>query len=171
MVNTFLPYSDFVRVAKVLDNKRLGKQRVEAKQILNVLNNAKSAAWKHHPVVLMWKGYETALKYYYNTMIDEWVHRGFVNNMEKYRLPKHVSLPWFVFCKPVLLSHRASLLRKNSVHYSKYFKVDPTYLKRSYVWISHLTERQIEFLKKHKKISIAQYTRSYESKSLSKKET
>ena len=84
--------------------------------------------------------------------------------MEKYSLPKHVNLPWFVHSKPILISHRASLLRKNPTHYSKYFKVDPTYLKRSYIWISHLTREQILFLKKHKKISITEYTRSYELK-------
>ena len=36
-MQTFLPYPDFERSAKVLDNKRLGKQRVEVLQILNVL--------------------------------------------------------------------------------------------------------------------------------------
>jgi len=36
-MQTFLPYPDFVQTSKVLDNKRLGKQRVEALQILQVL--------------------------------------------------------------------------------------------------------------------------------------
>ncbi len=39
MVNTFLPYSDFKLSAKVLDNKRLGKQRVEAQQIITLLQD------------------------------------------------------------------------------------------------------------------------------------
>lgn len=37
MVNTFLVCEDFEASAKELDNKRLGKQRVEAFQILNIL--------------------------------------------------------------------------------------------------------------------------------------
>lgn len=36
-MQTFLPYSSFTESAKVLDNKRLGKQRVEAYQILKTL--------------------------------------------------------------------------------------------------------------------------------------
>lgn len=35
-MQTFLPFPDFARSAKVLDNKRLGKQRIEAKQILEI---------------------------------------------------------------------------------------------------------------------------------------
>lgn len=35
-MQTFLPYPDFALSAKVLDNKRLGKQRLEAKQILEI---------------------------------------------------------------------------------------------------------------------------------------
>lgn len=36
-MQTFLPYPNFVESAKCLDDKRLGKQRVECLQILNVL--------------------------------------------------------------------------------------------------------------------------------------
>ena len=40
-MNTFLPYSDFIRSAKCLDYKRLGKQRVEAWQIYQTLKQGK----------------------------------------------------------------------------------------------------------------------------------
>ena len=36
-MQTFLPYSDFEQSLSCLDNKRLGKQRVESMQILNIL--------------------------------------------------------------------------------------------------------------------------------------
>ena len=39
MVNTFLVHGDFRESAKRLDNRRLGKQRVEAYQILNLVEN------------------------------------------------------------------------------------------------------------------------------------
>lgn len=39
MVNTFLVYSDFTKSARQLDFRRLGKQRVEAFQILNILQD------------------------------------------------------------------------------------------------------------------------------------
>jgi hypothetical protein len=39
MVNTFLVDSDFTKSAQLLDSRRLGKQRVEAYQILNLIYN------------------------------------------------------------------------------------------------------------------------------------
>jgi hypothetical protein len=39
MVNTFLVDSNFKKSASQLDNRRLGKQRVEAYQILNIIEN------------------------------------------------------------------------------------------------------------------------------------
>jgi hypothetical protein len=44
-MQTFLPYPDFQTSAKILDNKRLGKQRVEAKQILEILLIKKEQEW------------------------------------------------------------------------------------------------------------------------------
>ena len=49
-MQTFLisPYP--YETAKILDNRRLGKQRIEALQILNILlGETKSTAWKNHP--------------------------------------------------------------------------------------------------------------------------
>ena len=39
MVNTFLTHEDFSTSAQALDRQRLGKQRVEAYQILNIIEN------------------------------------------------------------------------------------------------------------------------------------
>jgi len=70
-----------------LDYRRLGKQRVEAKQILNILlgkakvNRNGKIPWSNHPAVLMWKGYEEGLKQYYNVIVLEWINRGYKNNM------------------------------------------------------------------------------------------
>ena len=62
-MQTFLPYSCFKQTANCLDYRRLGKQRVEAFQILNILEDiTPNSRWKTHPAVLMWKGYENALK-------------------------------------------------------------------------------------------------------------
>ncbi len=36
-MQTFLPYTDFKQSARCLDYKRLGKQRLEARTILNIL--------------------------------------------------------------------------------------------------------------------------------------
>jgi hypothetical protein len=82
-MQTFLPYRNFEKSAKCLDFRRLGKQRIEAKQILDILlGRTKSKAWINHPAVRMWRGYELALQEYYNTVVREWVKRGYKNTME-----------------------------------------------------------------------------------------
>lgn len=125
-MQTFLPYPSFPKSAACLDNKRLGKQRVEAMQILNVLAG-KSSGWKHHPAVLMWRGYEKALRQYLRAVIIEWKRRGFKNSM---RIPRAVSLqpheipPW-IGSRRFHSSHRSNLLRKDPEHYGKMgWKVD-----------------------------------------------
>jgi len=77
-MQTFMPYPDFIRVAQVLDDKRLGKQRVEARQILDM---SPASRWRHHPAVRMWQGYDEALKLYINCMVKEWIQRGFVSEL------------------------------------------------------------------------------------------
>jgi hypothetical protein len=72
---TFITSSNLAECAKALDYKRLGKQRVEAYQILNTLKGH-SHGWKNHPAVKMWEGHTGALALYMNAMIDEWVARG-----------------------------------------------------------------------------------------------
>jgi hypothetical protein len=91
-MQTFLPYKSFIETAKCLDNKRLGKQRVEAKSILNILegkaklNRYGKISWANHPAVKMWAEYENCLKLYLNLIIEEWENRGFGNNMVKEEL-------------------------------------------------------------------------------------
>lgn len=77
-MQTFLPYPDFERSARVLDDKRLGKQRVECIQIVRGLTRP-GYGWRHHPAVLMWKGYEEALGRYALTCCEVWTQRGFAD--------------------------------------------------------------------------------------------
>ena len=80
-MQTFLPYRDFRKSFSILDYRRLGKQRVEAHQILNVLlERTDTKGWRNHPITKMWKGYEDALKMYFNLCVEEWVSRGYNNN-------------------------------------------------------------------------------------------
>jgi hypothetical protein len=74
-VQTFLPYPDFARTAAVLDPARLGKQRVEALQVLRALTRP-AYGWKHHPAVRMWLGYEEAVACYGLAVCAEWCRRG-----------------------------------------------------------------------------------------------
>lgn len=74
-MQTFLPYPDFAASAAVLDQARLGKQRVETLQILRALV-IPDYGWRRHPAVLMWSGYVPALTLYGLSMVAEWVDRG-----------------------------------------------------------------------------------------------
>lgn len=148
---TFLPYSSFYESTKVLDDKRLGKQRVEAFQILKVLTENPQSRWRNHPAVKMWVGYEDALRYYLYCCISEWGRRGFVNNMKApylfpYQLPK-----WLGF-EPLHASHRANLLRKNPEHYGRFGWTEKPY--NGYYWpcdvVSPKTKADKDFWLKHR---------------------
>lgn len=47
----------------------------------------------YHTAVLMWLGWPDALKAYLNAHIDEWVSRGYANEIEKYDLPDQIDYP------------------------------------------------------------------------------
>ena len=127
MVNTFLPFADFKQSAQCLDWQRLGKQRVEAKQIIAILeSNDMDAAAKlpfgHHPAVKMWIGHVAALKLYFNECVKEWIRRGYKNNLPLYDDSEvKVSMPWFIGWPPFHLSHQASLFRKKTDFYCSSF--------------------------------------------------
>lgn len=74
-MQTFLPYPDFARSAAVLDPRRLGKQRVEALQVLRGLT-VPGYGWRHHPAVRMWTGYPEALVRYGLEVCRAWAAGG-----------------------------------------------------------------------------------------------
>ncbi len=126
-MQTFLPYPDFEKTVKCLDYRRLGKQRVEAYQILNILIKKKKnpkvkLAWENHPAVLMWKNHETALAYYMNYCIEEWINRGYNNSMNFSPLPelKKVVYPKWFNNKRFHAAHRSNLLRKDKKWYKQF---------------------------------------------------
>lgn len=146
---TFLPFPDLVKSVRVLDNKRLMKQRVEAYQIINILTKkTNKKGWINHPTVKMWKGYTSFLKLYFNELINEVERRGFNNSLNRYKVSK-IKIPFWFGYTPLHKSHQASLLRKDYDHYSKYFKYDDKYAPYTYVWISKLTNEQKNNIKRH----------------------
>jgi hypothetical protein len=122
-VQTFLPYADFQKSVEVLDYRRLGKQRVETFQVLNILlERTPTKGWRNHPVTLMWTGYESALKLYQNMTIREWSRRGYKNNMSFEEIePNSVVMPAWFGIDEFHRSHRSNLLRKDFGYYSQYF--------------------------------------------------
>lgn len=158
-MQTFLPYEDFAQTAAALDYRRLGKQRVEAYQILQTLQTLrgldqrstedgnKGLGWAKHPAVLMWKGHEPTLVRYALTMCAHWRYRGYTDRMydrildefpfwkprppdDDPRPPPWLGFPTFHY------THRANLVRKNPEYYSEKFPdVDPDLAGRvPYMW-------------------------------------
>lgn len=148
-MQTFLPYADFAETARVLDARRLGKQRVEALQVLRALTVA-GYGWQHHPVVRMWRGYEEALARYGMEICREWCARGHRDTcaasiLRDYEAAGHTgvprgqaelaragALPPWLGDPDVHRSHRSALLRKSPDHYGPLFPDVPDDL--PYVW-------------------------------------
>jgi hypothetical protein len=118
-MQTFLPLPDFNASAACLDNKRLGKQRVECLQILNALNK-KSKGWTNHPATVMWTGHTIALQNYMAACITEWIRRGFNNTMPVPIPYPLTSLPAWFGDDRLHSSHRSNLLRKDPNHYGQF---------------------------------------------------
>lgn len=81
-MQTFVPYPDYHRSARVLDDKRQPNQRREALQILFTLllvpkvDGTPRKGWLNHPAVKMWRGHEYELVQYGIAMCQEWRRRG-----------------------------------------------------------------------------------------------
>jgi len=121
-MQTFLPYSDLKKSIQVLDYRRLGKQRVETFQVLNILlERTETKGWRNHPVTKMWTGYESALQLYQNYTIQEWIDRGYKNTMQFENLITEVKMPKWLGDERLHRSHRSNLLRKDYEYYSQFF--------------------------------------------------
>jgi Pyrimidine dimer DNA glycosylase len=147
-VQTYLPYPDFAASARVLDPRRLGRQRGEALQILQALTTAGSG-WRHHPAVQMWRGYPEALGSYGMTMCRAWFVLGFADTCElklreelahvgvaaprsQRELAEAGALPQWLGDPALHLSHQSNLVRKDPAFYKERFPDVPDDL--PYVW-------------------------------------
>ena len=139
-MQTFIQSDDptFVGSVRVLDNKRLGKQRVEAYQILRALAG-ETKGWVNHPATRMWRGYEEGLRLYLQKCIEEWVKRGFKNTMTlpypsgESPDPTPFLPPWWG--RPEInASHRARLLDKDFDFYSQWGWSEQPAGPEGYVW-------------------------------------
>jgi hypothetical protein len=134
-MQTFMPLPNYRETACILDNKRLGKQRVEAKQILIALNvdvgphqGNPQSGWRHHPCLKLWKGFEKELVSYAIAICSEWRSRKFKDIlldqfMETYYQLPDCPVPSFLGNELFHRSHQSNLLRKLPSHYGQYFQI------------------------------------------------
>jgi hypothetical protein len=123
-MQTFLPYPDFKKSLESLDNRRLGKQRVETYQLIAGLEGRLTKAGKpyskgrvNHPISQMFRNNLPALKQYLNDSIDVWVARGKNNTMKKEIIEEEIIMPDWFGNEEFHRSHRANLLRKDAEYY------------------------------------------------------
>lgn len=132
-MQTFLPHPDFDASARALDDRRLGKQRVEARQILNALKGW-SSGWRRHPATTMWEGYEDALCRYGRAVCLEWRRRGFRDGLlEVFELFDGFGPgPWWLGDEAFHRAHRSNLIRKDPARYGAMWPDVPATL--PYLW-------------------------------------
>lgn len=148
-MQTFLPYPDFTRSATVLDRARLGKQRVEALQVLRGLT-VPGYGWRNHPAVRMWTGYEEALVRYGLDVCAVWVAEGHADTCaatlltdfaahrpgaavrDQARLADAGELPPWLGNHALHHSHQSALVRKAPEIYAERFPDVPDDL--PYFW-------------------------------------
>ena len=163
-MQTFLPLADsYAASVSVLDQQRLGKQRVETMQLVTaitgwafpsereiaagrtpgeIFQRGPARGWQRHPAALMWKNDVFALLAYQAATCAEWTSRGYVDTcLEKTALLVAAARPLSRRLRPswwgddrVHASHRANLVRKLPERYSRLWpEVEPV---DGYFWPS-----------------------------------
>ncbi|ADY02014.1 hypothetical protein VMUT_1813 [Vulcanisaeta moutnovskia 768-28] len=173
-MQVFRPYIEYRKSAQFLDNLRLGKQRVETKQVLlailrrmGIINDGKRG-WVNHPIVLMYYNngnpYIDDLINYFYALVDEWESRGFrnsisLNDVEVYL--KYVNgIPGTPITPIIAREYRRVLLLKDPCYYIGKLSNDeilelvstsPVYFKGINEWIRDVYNDYLKFVDALKK--------------------
>lgn len=138
-MQTFLPYPDVAKSMQALDYRRLGKQRIEAGQLITAIR-ARGGGWFNHPAAQMWLRYVDFLEFYRAMAIAEWVSRGYRNTLvpnspfqDESVVPPGLK-PWWYGDPAFHMSHQSNLIRKDPAFYSAKFPDVSHFL--PYVWPS-----------------------------------
>lgn len=106
-----------------LDDKRLGKQRVEAYQIYRSIVGM-SNGWRNHPATIMWEDRVTALAHYGVLCCEVWIERGYNDSLlPMFQMFREVGIRWGDnpepprFLDDIAESHRSNLIRKDPGFY------------------------------------------------------
>lgn len=92
----------------------------------------KCLPWANHPAVLMWVGYDDALRLYLNAIVVECIQRGVKNTTEICKVSK-LEMPQWLGDNRLHSSHRSALLFKDP-HYQQFGWTDPVV--KEYFWPS-----------------------------------
>ena len=121
-MQVFLPTPDMDVSLRALDDARLRKQRVEAKQLIDTILERPTASgkirkgWFNHPAAVMFRQYVPYLVHYYNRSLSIYAERG-GNNIKLQPEPLHESpeLPHWIADDAIHATHRSRLLFKGKM--------------------------------------------------------
>ena len=134
-MQTFVPRGgDYAHTARDLDRARLGKQRLECKQIITA--HLTGVGWIHHPATEMWDGHVASLAEYAMYMCKEWTRRGYTDTLLPWfanvvLTTPATGLPWWHDDTRMSLTHRSNLIRKDPGYQALYGELRDDY---AYVW-------------------------------------
>lgn len=112
----FIPYKIPIDVARCLDKRRLNKQIIETRQIINAISGI-SKAWFNHPVVKMYKDHIDFLKDYENCLFS------FISGSEETAMMfsdnAMRNIPDFI-TEDLCNQHKRRLYTKDNIHYKQF---------------------------------------------------
>ena len=163
-MQVFLPEPTYPRCAEVLDTKRLVKQLLEGRQIMTVLaGESPSNAWRNHPAVKMFAGYEHDLYFYLKAIRNEMRNRGYKweNNWAVIQDTYKRNFAFTPYERPywmeddsmferVIITHRGRLWEKNREEYPQYETEGDMYMdyvccpdRCTYFWATHVGQEAV----------------------------
>lgn len=152
-MQVFIPFPDIQKTARALDYRRLGKQRVEAWQLLEAMRhkaendlynaNGKKRGWLTHKCTIMWEPYAPYLAFYALLICAEWKRRNYQENMtprfERFlENCSEIVPPCWWGREDIHASHRAVLMQKDPVAYQSFAAITPPDVSE-YVWVTYDT--------------------------------
>jgi len=169
-MQTFITHVDFKTSASHLDNKRLNKQLLEGRQILDILATRRTVGgWVNHPAVLMWHGYERVFYKYLIAIKNECVSRNIsveknwqaieeLMHKGEYNFSPNEINPWWLtnvdMVFRIIQTHRANLYKKDPEYYYDFAVNAKMYdemrdklvccEKCNYCWASHIAKQNKE---------------------------
>ena len=125
VMQVFVPSTSMVKSLEILDKRRLAKQRVEAKQLIDTIldrpmSNGKSRkGWRNHPAAVMFRQHLPVLIFYYNASLVVHAERG-GNNIKLQPEPEldnleSLEMPWWWGNEEIHASHRGRLKFKGKL--------------------------------------------------------
>ena len=121
-MQVFVPYPEPIKVARCLDPRRLNKQIIECKQILDAINGT-GKGWFNHPVTKMYRDHSEWLENYWCCL--EYYQHCNLEIAEEYNKMAMSLIPPFLtegFCD----QHKRRLYTKNPEHYKQFSEYGKT---------------------------------------------